>query len=148
MKNERGYSLVEFLVALTIIGILAVMLGVAFPQMSSVPEKGQNQADALHALQNVIHWVSQDAGSAKSAVVGDSLTLTMPDDSVVSYTKTGDVLYRHHGSESTMVAQNITSLSFAKSSRLITMSITAMPDSRWNISESRTYQIAMRPSGT
>jgi prepilin-type N-terminal cleavage/methylation domain-containing protein len=148
MKSERGYSMVEFLVAVTIVAILAVVLGVAIPQMTSIPEKGQNQVDALHALQNVIHWVGMDAGSAKSAVVGDSLTLTMPDDSVISYEKTGNILYRHSGSESTAVARNITEMNFTIDNRMITMSITAVPEGRFDIGESRTYQVVMRPSGT
>jgi len=136
------------MVGITILGILAILLGVAIPQMTSIPEKGENQVDALHALQNAIHWVSYDTVSAKSAVGGAGLTLTMPDDSVVSYTKTGDILYRNIGGESNAVARHVTDLNFSVSERLVTMNITAKPESRWDISETRTYQVAMRPSGT
>jgi hypothetical protein len=104
--------------------------------------------DALHSLQNAIHWVSLDAGSAASAVGGGNLTLTMPDDTVVSYIKTGNSLYRNYGGANQTVARNITALEFSVTERLVTMNVTAMVESRWNISESRVYRIAMRPSGT
>jgi prepilin-type N-terminal cleavage/methylation domain-containing protein len=146
MKSQRGYGLVEFLVAVTITGILAVLVGVAVPQMTSVPEKGENQVDALHALQNVIHWVGFDAGSAKSAVGGGSLTLTMPDGSVISYSRTGNSLFRNSSGVNQMVAGNITDIVFTVESRLITMTITATPEGRFGINESRTFQVAMRPA--
>jgi prepilin-type N-terminal cleavage/methylation domain-containing protein len=146
MKSQRGYSLVEFLVAVTITGILAVLIGVAVPQMTSVPEKSESQVDALHTLQNVIHWVGFDAGSAKAAAGTNSLTLTMPDDSVISYSRTGDALYRNASGVNQVVAGNITDMAFTIQGRLITMTITARPEGRWGISESRTFQVTMRPA--
>jgi prepilin-type N-terminal cleavage/methylation domain-containing protein len=148
VKKQRGYSLAEMMVSMTIIGILALLIGVAVPQMASVPEKGENQVDALHALQNAIHWVGRDAGSAQSAVGGGSLTLTMPDASIISYTVNSETLYRHANGLDQAVARNISSLAFTVDGRMITVNITAAPDSRWNLTESRTYQVAMRPSGT
>jgi hypothetical protein len=65
----------------------------------------------------------------------------------VSYTKTGDILYRNFGSSNQSVARNIMDVSFTVTGRLISMSVTTRPESRWNISESRTYQVAMRPEG-
>ena len=147
IKNQRGYTLTELLVSIAILAIIGVAMGVVLPQITSIPEKGDNQVDALSSLQNAIHWVSRDAGSAASAVGGGSLTLTMPDASVVSYTRTGGVLYRNYGGVSQVVARNITGLNFIIADRMITMSLTAQPESRWNISENRTYQVAMRPAG-
>jgi prepilin-type N-terminal cleavage/methylation domain-containing protein len=148
LKKQGGYSLAEFMVGLAVIGILAGLLGVAVPQMTSIPEKGGAQVEALHNLQNVIHWIGVDAGSAQSAAGGGSLTLTMPDDSVISYTLTSGVLYRNIAGDAQPVGRSISALAFTVSDRLITLEITAAPESRWGISESRTYQVAMRPSGT
>jgi prepilin-type N-terminal cleavage/methylation domain-containing protein len=144
MKNQRGYGLVEFLVAVTITGILAVLIGVAVPQIISVPEKNESQVDALHALQNIIHWVGFDAASAQSAAGTNSLTLTMPDSSVITYTRTGNILNRNCSGTNNTLAENITDMSFTVSGRLITMTITAAPEGRWGISESRTFQVMMR----
>lgn len=147
-KSQKGISMVEYLVAAVVVGIIALLVGVAVPQMTTIPEKGGVQMDALHDLQNVIYWVGIDAGSAQTAVGGGSLTLTMPDDSVVTYTRTGDTLYRKIAGNDQPVARSISALTFTVDARMITLVITAEPDNRWGISESRTYQVAMRPSGT
>jgi type II secretory pathway pseudopilin PulG len=147
-KTQKGISMVEVLVAVAVTGIMAVLIGVIAPQMTSIPEKGGAQMDALHDLQNAIHWIGMDAGSAQTAVGGSSLTLTMPDDSVITYTRTGDTLYRNILDENQPVARSISALNITVIDRMITLEITAAPDNRWGLIESRTYQVAMRPSGT
>ena len=148
MKNQRGYTLVELLVAVTIMGVLALFIGVAIPQVTSVSEKGSQKADALRDLQNAVQWVGIDAASAKAAVGGGSLTLTMPDNSSISYTRTGDTLYRNYPGGNKAVAYNVNGLTFTVDGRLVTMQIESTPEGRWGISENRTYQVTMRPSGT
>lgn len=136
------------MVALTIISILVVVTGVVIPQMTTIPEKGEIQVDALHSVQNALHWVSLDTGSAESAVGGDNLTLTMPDESVITYKVVGNTLYRYIGGSSQVIAEDITGLAFTVSDRTVSMNVTAAPESRWDISESHIYQVVMRPSGT
>jgi prepilin-type N-terminal cleavage/methylation domain-containing protein len=148
IKGQRGYTMVEMMVAIIIFGVIAGACGLALQQIVTVPEKGDTQVDALHELQNVIHWVGLDVGSAKTAVDGDDLTLTMPDDSVVSYIRTGDILYRNCDGDSLVVARHISSMDFTLSGRVITINITSTPESRWGVSENRTCQLTMRPSGT
>ena len=94
MKGERGYTLVETLVAIAITGFLVAVLGLVVQQMVTVPEQGDDQVNALHAVQNAAHWVSLDGQTAKSASGGSSLNLTLPDASVISYTLSGGNLYR------------------------------------------------------
>ena len=147
MKNQRGYVLVELMAAIAISAILAGLLSVAIQQIVTIPEQGDARVEASHAMQNTIHWVGQDAGSAKSAVGGGSLILNLPDESVITYARSGTDLYRTCGGVSNLIAMNVTDLSFTVSGRVITMSITASPESRWNTSENQTYQVVMRPSG-
>lgn len=129
-------------------GILAVVLGTVVQQMATVPEKGNDQVEALHAVQNAVHWVGTDAVSAQSAVGGSSLVLTFPDSSVITYQEQGNDLYRYCNGENITIARSITKLNFTVSNRTITMDITAAPESQWNISENQVYQVVMRPSGT
>ena len=147
MKGEGGYTLVELLITIAITGFLATALGLVVQQMVTVPERGNDQVSALHAIQNAAHWVSLDGQTAKSASGGSGLTLTLPDDSSISYIRYGDTLNRVSGSSNRTIARNITSANFSVQDRIITMNITAAPDSRWDMSENQTYQINMRPTG-
>jgi prepilin-type N-terminal cleavage/methylation domain-containing protein len=146
MKEERGYTLVELLIALAITGIMMTTLGMVVQQTVTVPERGDDQVSALHAIQNAAHWVSLDGQTAKSASGGSGLTLTLPDDSSISYSLDGDELHRIYGGSDRTIARGISSADFSVEGRLITMNIIAEPDSRWNISENGTYQINMRPT--
>jgi prepilin-type N-terminal cleavage/methylation domain-containing protein len=146
MKGERGYTLVELMIAIAIAGFVTVVLGLVVQQTVTVPERGSDQVNALHALQNAAHWVSLDGQAAKSASGGNGLTLTLTDNSSVSYVLDGSELHRIDGSSDRTIARNIASTSFSVEGRLITMNIIAAPDSRWDISENGTYQISMRPA--
>jgi prepilin-type N-terminal cleavage/methylation domain-containing protein len=146
MKNERGYTLVELLVALAITSIMVITVGMVVHETVTVPEKGNEQVSALHAIQNAAHWVGVDGQAAKTASGGSRLILTMPDDSTVSYSLNGDELHRIDSDSDQVISRGIYSVSFTVDGRLITMNITAKPDSRWNTSENGTYQINMRPT--
>ena len=146
MKSEKGFTLLEAVVAIALMGFLVAVLGLAIQQIVTTPEKSNDQVDALHSVQAAAHWVALDGQMAKSAVGGSSLVMTLPDSTTVSYALTGTELYRTDASASRMVAQNVASVSFAVAGKTIYMTIVATPDSRWDISENQTYRIYMRPT--
>jgi prepilin-type N-terminal cleavage/methylation domain-containing protein len=146
MKNERGYTMVELLIAIAITGFMATTLGLVVQQTVTVPERGDEQVNALHAIQNAGHWVSLDGQTAKSASSGSGLTLTLPDDSSISYSLNGNELHRLEGTADRTIARGISSVAFSVEGRLITMNIVAEPDGRFDTSENGTYQINMRPT--
>ncbi len=147
MKGERGFTLVEMLIATAITGFLVAALGLAVQQVFAVPERGNDQVAALHAVQNAAFWVSWDGQTAKAASGGSGLTLTLPDDSLVSYTLSEGELHRISGAAERTVARNITGVVFTVDGRVINMNIVAAPDGRWGVSENHSYQIFMRPTG-
>lgn len=147
MKGERGYTLVEALIAIAITGFLVTVLGLAVQQVVTVPERGGDQVDALHNVQNAAHWVALDGQMALSATGGDNLTLTLPSGSVIFYSLNDTDLRRDYGTGNQTIATDITSVSFSVQDKVISMTIVATPpDSRWDISENRTYQVCMRPT--
>jgi prepilin-type N-terminal cleavage/methylation domain-containing protein len=146
MKREQGYTLVELMIALAITGVMVVTIGMVIHETITVPESGNEQVSALHAIQNAAHWVSIDGQAAKAASGGSGLTLTMPDDSTVSYTLAGDELHRIDNDTDRTISTGIKNVNFSVSGRLITMTITAEQDGRGDISENGTYQIFMRPT--
>jgi hypothetical protein len=111
-----------------------------------VPEKGNTQVEAAHTMQNIINLMSMDVIAAKSAVGGSTLTLTMVDSSVITYSRSGDTLIRNIDDGDQIVDTNVSSVSFTVSGKLVTMNITTKPENRWDISETRSYRIAMRPT--
>jgi type II secretory pathway pseudopilin PulG len=147
MKGERGYTLVEALIAIAITGFLVTVLGMVVQQMVTVPERANDQLDAIHPVQNAAHWLTLDGQTAQSAVGGSSLTLTLPNEGTITYTLSGDKLYRLYGSSNRTMAGNVASANFTVQDRVIYMTIVTVPDSRWDISENYTYQAYMRPEG-
>jgi len=145
MKNEQGFTLVELLVVIAIIGFIFSALGTAIYQIVTVPEYGSDRITAMHELQNTAHWVSIDGQMSKSATGGNSLVLTLPDDSSITYSVQGTELHRVAGTSDRTIANNITSADFSVLNRIITMDITSSPASRWSVSENGTYQVCLRP---
>jgi prepilin-type N-terminal cleavage/methylation domain-containing protein len=146
MKRERGYTLVELMIALAITGVMVVTIGMVVHETVTVPDSGNEQVRALHAIQNAAHWVSIDSQAAKAASGGSGLTLTLPDDSTVTYTLDDDELHRIDSDTDRTISTGIKNVDFSVSGRLITMVITAEQDGDRGISENGTYQIFMRPT--
>jgi len=148
MKGERGFTLVELLIAIAIMGSIFGVLGEVFHQVVTIPEYGNDKVTALHELQNVAHWVNLDGQMAENATGGNGLVLTLPDDSSISYTLAGTDLVRSAGTAERTLAKNITNVNFSVVNRCITMDITSSPAGRWEVSENETYKVHLRPTGS
>ncbi len=146
MKQEQGFTLVELLIVTAITGLIVGVLGTAVYHIVTIPEYGNDRITAMHELQNVAHWVGFDGQMAKTASGGNELILTLPDDSLISYTVNGTALLRTAGSSNRTLAQNITSANFSVQNRYITMDITSSLAGRWSVSENGTYKVYLRPT--
>jgi len=146
MKGQRGFTLVELLIATAIMGVVFGGLGEALHQVVTIPEYGNDRLTALHELQNVAHWVNLDGQMAQSATGGDELVLTMPNNSSIIYALDGTNLIRGTGNAIWTVAKNITAINFSVQDRYVTMDITSSPAGRWGVSENETYKVYLRPT--
>ena len=88
LKNQKGYSMIELLIAVVITGMIAGVLVTTIYQFSVVSSRGTTRLTALNETQNIARWVTRDVHGAVDAgtQVGCSsncktLTLTVPDPS-------------------------------------------------------------------
>ena len=148
--KQRGMTLVEILIATAILGLIATLPGAAIYQFINVVERGSVKMAALHEVQNAAHWVARDGQGARAAVGGSRLALTLPDSTSIIYELVGTgpryELRRTAGGSQIAVARNVISASFSINGRVITMTLTSSPDSRWAMSEERTYKVYLRPT--
>ena len=145
MKDQKGFTLVELLIATAITGLIVSFLGTAIYQIFTVTEYGNDKMTAMHELQNAAHWVSLDGQMASMANVSNGLVLTLPDDSSITYAVVGTELRRTAGEFPMTLAQNISDVSFSVENRIITMTITSSPEGRPSVSEQGTYKVYLRP---
>jgi len=150
MKNQKGFTLIELVIAAAITGLIVTSLGVAVQQTFTVTDSGNDRMLATHELQNAARWVSRDGQMASTAVIAtdeeDKLVLTLPDDSSITYTVEDTELLRTADGSQMTLARNISSISFSIENRVITMTITSSPQGRANISEQGTYKVYLRPT--
>ncbi len=145
-SDERGFTLVELIIAAAITGLIASFLGTSIYQMLTVTEYGNGRLTALHELQNAAHWFRLDGQRAVSASTGSGMVLTIPESSPVTYSLVGTELYRSVGGAQMTLARNITGASFSITNRVLTMSLTSSPEGREGVTENGTYQVYLRPS--
>lgn len=146
-SNERGFTVVELIMATAITGLIVSFLGTGLHQMLTVTEYGNDRLTAMHELQNVAHWFNLDGQKAVAASVDSGLMLTISESSSITYSLAGTELRRTVGSNQMTLARHITSANFSIENRVITMSLTSSPEGRDSVRESGTYQVYLRPSG-
>ena len=78
--NQKGFTLVELLVAIAITGIISlVIIGVTL-QVITVNSADSNRMDAVKQVENALHWINRDAQMAwpSSILPGDNTTTSFP----------------------------------------------------------------------
>ncbi len=166
-KDQRGFTIVELLVALTIIGFVASGAAMAISQMLSVHASATNRVAAIREVQNAGYWVSHDAHMAQSiSDEDDPLTTGVEELLVLNWVEwdgnTNEVTYtivdgelirtlvRNGDTIESTVAQFIkyseTSFVLDENDRFLTATLTAEVGGFEQASETRVYEIIPRPN--
>ncbi len=92
--GERGYTLIELLIAITITVMVAGTAGIAIFQVLRNTERNNDLITAVRQVENAGYWISRDAQMALGVTVTENLTL--PDFLGLSWTEwngEGDPIY-------------------------------------------------------
>ncbi|MBI2829987.1 MAG: prepilin-type N-terminal cleavage/methylation domain-containing protein [Chloroflexi bacterium] len=84
MKNERGFTAIELLVALTITVFLGGTVTAAIWRTALTTEASNNHMAAVQQVQNAGYWITRDAQMAETVIVDNStptdwLIMTWPE---------------------------------------------------------------------
>jgi len=83
-RSEKGYTLIELVVAVAIIVLVSGAAFITIFQVLKGTEKNNSHMDAVRQVQNAGYWISRDAGMAQSI---ETDNLTPPDFIVFSWTE-------------------------------------------------------------
>jgi len=103
-KNQRGFTLIEMIIALVIISLIGGATTTAIFQMLNISNVSTNHMTAVKQVQNAVNWISRDAQMSQIVVPnGDSgfplnLTWVEWDNTVhqVTYTVEDSKLQRNY----------------------------------------------------
>ncbi len=91
--GEKGYTLVELLIAITIMVLVSGAAGAVIFRILRDTERNNNHITAVLQVQNAGFWISRDAQMAENATTDN---LTLPDFLILSWTEwddAGDPVY-------------------------------------------------------
>jgi prepilin-type N-terminal cleavage/methylation domain-containing protein len=166
-KDQRGFTLVEILVVLALIGIITGGITAAIMQVLTINTRATNHMIAVRQVQQAGKEVSKDALQAQPDKIvanppgGDFLVLNWTNweglENMVVYTINDDKLQRSHTLNGTaqatappVVAEYIdpaeTSCSWNNATKILTFTVTAVVGSgSYGAIETRVYEIEPRP---
>lgn len=168
-KNQRGFTLIEMLVALAITGLISTGVTMSIFQVLNTNHQVSSRMIAITQVENAGYWITRDAKMAQSIVAAENLTLAWGgweyesaiDTYKVCYTHADSELWRHQevttdiynsdgdlvetteSQNSMLVAEHITAITPSMDVNKLTVSVTA---SVGEIEEERTYEITPRPN--
>ncbi len=87
--GEKGYTLIELLIAITIMAVAAGAAGAAIFQVLRNTERNNHHMTAVRQVENAGYWISRDARMALG--VTTTANLTLPDFLSLSWTEWDDL---------------------------------------------------------
>jgi prepilin-type N-terminal cleavage/methylation domain-containing protein len=157
-KSQKGFTLIEMLVVLVLIGIITGGITAAISQVLTINTRASNHMIAVRQVQQAGKEVSKDTLQAQNVTYSENpflLTLAWTDwddvDNAVNYTIEDNKLQRSHNIDGVRaIAQYIdpdqTSCSWNNATRVLTFTVTATVGSGpYEAIETRIYEIEPRP---
>ena len=153
LKRERGFTLVEILLAMGITALVTGVLGTAIFQIFDRSASGQDTLRALNDIQDAGQWIYIDGEKAETSDLVNNdppvsaMTLSWSTEGTphtAIYSLTGSELIRDHNGVQTTVARYLSGADFSIIDDLITINLTSSPGNG-GISKDVTYNVWVRP---
>jgi prepilin-type N-terminal cleavage/methylation domain-containing protein len=155
--NQKGFTLIEMIISVALIGMLSAVLITAVFQIQNVTEDTTDRTTGNIQVQIAGRWFSRDVKKAADTTPGDgapatdTLTLQWEDqyedayvEHTVQYYLSGAELKRDYDGVVTTVARYISDVDFSRSGSVVTMDIIATSDGTIENSEEGTYRVTLR----
>ncbi|HSW59089.1 MAG TPA: prepilin-type N-terminal cleavage/methylation domain-containing protein [Dehalococcoidales bacterium] len=146
IKKQCGYTLVEMLISLAIMGLVFVIAGTAIYQLSTASDYGNDRLKAVNDLQKAAFWFNRDGKAAQDAKAkgNKELTLTLSGNEVIVYRQIGNTLERVDENASMVLVENIGDLRFKVQKSTLNMDLTTIISGRMEDSVQGSYTVFMR----
>ena len=165
MKNQKGFTLIELIVALAIASVIGVAATMTAHQVITIPVISNDSNTAINQVRNAVNWINRDVQSATPGSIttspeflsleqlewepGTGWTTHTVDYSLEDVAGTSlKELRRYYDSSTTgtLIAQYIdlstTSCSWDDVEKVLTVNITVQVGTR---TEARTFEVKARP---
>jgi len=173
-RGQRGFTLVELLASLGIVSVMVTLVGAGVFQAITFSERANYRSLAQRETRNALHWTTRDIPMAQASIevvdgaapvylVGgaplvSSVTFTWkdvfadPDPPILhslKYEVSGgrELVRTYDLGPTTIIGRSISSLSFSRTGRLITVTIIAQPVNRFQATDQKTLTVMMRGNG-
>ena len=147
LKGQRGFTLVELLVALGITSAVGTVLVTSLHQMGNFTSRGNAQVSVSADHRTAFRWLARDIAMATSTnlvdenpTVYNGLVLNWSDQyqdahtpHSASYSLDGTELKRTYDSDTHTVGRNVTSVEFSREGRRVTVTLTSTDDGWANV---------------
>lgn len=153
--NEKGFTLIEMLVVIVILGAIMSVMSMTVIMIMKVSRQSNDYAIALRQVQNAGYWISRDAQMAQTVVTdepGVFLALEWDDwegnHYEVDYVFDGNTLERQlNGSSGILIAQYIVvaDTTFEEDADIDNKYKLTIKASHGETEVERTYEVAPRP---
>jgi len=162
MKNQKGFTLIELIVALAIASVIGVAATMTAHQLITIPVISNDSNTAINQVRNAVNWINRDVQSATPGSINTTSPKFLSMEQLEWESDTGDwtthavnytleladkELWRDYdGEPGILIARYIdtdnTSCSWDSTEKVLTVNITVQAGTR---TEARTFEVKTRP---